>query len=398
MRDLRNSWVVRDAACAGLEGADRIVVVVKTGATEANLKVPPQLRTSLRCAPNIFIFSDMEQTIGKHKVHDALKNVRDEIKDGSPDFHIYREQQKLKDPDKIIETLSGMRTPDSADLAAWTLDKYKNIHIAEDIWELQPNYDWYLYIDADTYVMWPTLLQWTKRLDPDKISYMGAKATLDDRLFAHGGTGYLLSRAAMFKIVVENNGTAARWDPRANEECCGDLLLALAIKEYGIDLINVSPTMNGYEPDTIPFDKNRWCQYVATMHHITPDKFENIAQFEADRADKTKPIRYADIFDYYFAKNMPTDRDHWDNWSQGEEGLIDAHSKEECKEACKQNPRCTQTKWDGEQCIVEVDRITMGMARGDEDGKSWYSTWDPDRIKKWVSEQGTCALSFPGEV
>lgn len=108
-------------------------------------------------------------------------------------------------------------------------------------------------------------------------------------------------------------------------------------------------------------------------------------------------MRHLDIYDYYLANNIPAEREHWDNWSQGEQGLIDAHSKEECKEACNQDLRCTQTLSDGEQCIVEVDRITMGKARDDADGKSWYSTWDLDRIRKWTLSQKPCNLKFPGE-
>lgn len=236
----------------------------------------------------------MEQTIEGHKVHDALKNVSPGLKDESPDFEIYREQQKLKDPDKIVETLADMKTPGKNDLAAWTLDKYKNIHIAEDVWELHPDYDWYLFIDADTYVIWPTLLEWTKRLDPTEVLYLGAKAYLDGRIFGHGGTGYFLSNAAMQKIVIENKGTAAKWESKSKDECCGDLLLALAIKEYGIHLTNSAPIMDGYAPETMPFDSNRWCQYIATMHHITPELYESIEQFEAQRTDKTVSSAHTD--------------------------------------------------------------------------------------------------------
>lgn len=271
--------------CAGLEGSDRIVVAIKTGATEANLKIPAQLRTSLRCAPNVHIFSDMEQTIGNHTVHDALKSVSIDVKDGNRDFDLYREQQELKDPEKIIETLRDMKSPGSSDLAAWTLDKYKNIHIVEGVWQLQPEHDWYLFIDADTYVLWDTLLEWTRRLDHDQVSYIGARTAINGFVFAHGGTGYLLSRAAMQKIAVKNKGTAARWDPQIRHECCGDLVLAKAIKDYGIELTNASPTMDGHPPGDIPFDKNRWCHYLVTMHHITPELFDIIAEFEVNREE-----------------------------------------------------------------------------------------------------------------
>lgn len=409
----------QDGSCSRVEGSDGIVVAIKTGATEANLNIPPLLRTSLRCAPNVHIFSDMEQTIGNHKVQDALKSVSKDVKDGNPDFDLYREQQKLMDPEKVIETLRDMKSPGSSDLAAWTLDKYKNIHIVEGVWQLQPDQDWYIFIDADTYVIWDTLLRWMKRLDPAKVYYLGAKTSIAGSIFAHGGTGYILSRAAMQKIAVRNKGTAARWDPQIRKECCGDLVLAMAIKEYGIELTDASPTLDGHRPDNIPFDVNRWCHYLATMHHITPDLFDIVAEFEENREDQSvsgerfcdtvavvtdktsyvqDAVTYIDVFNHFFLGSIPTERGNWDNLSQGDQGLLDARSKEDCKDACRRNKRCTQSLWDGERCIVEVDRVTIGKTRNDSDSKSYYSTWHPDRIQNWVSRQRPCTLKFPGEV
>ena len=52
--------------------ADEVVVVVKTGATEAYTKLPTQLLTSLRCVPNLLLVSDLEQDISGYHLHDVL--------------------------------------------------------------------------------------------------------------------------------------------------------------------------------------------------------------------------------------------------------------------------------------------------------------------------------------
>ena len=112
--------------CSNLTGTERIAITVKTGATEAAEKVPVQLRTSLRCVPleNILWFSDMSQNIGDHELHDALDTIEPAVKDGNPDFDIYRKQQELQDPLLIASQLRSMKDPsDSNNLAAWKLDK-----------------------------------------------------------------------------------------------------------------------------------------------------------------------------------------------------------------------------------------------------------------------------------
>lgn len=74
--------------------------------------------------------------------------------ENNPDFKFYSKQKQLWQRDQNIDALQGAKNPESPnELAAWTLDKYKNIHILEKTWELKPNMDWYVFIDADTYVL-----------------------------------------------------------------------------------------------------------------------------------------------------------------------------------------------------------------------------------------------------
>jgi hypothetical protein len=284
-------------ACDALPGADRIVITVKTGATEAFEKVPVQMLTSLLCAPNVYVFSDMAQKIGDIQIYDALDTIPSSVTDGNTDFDIYRMQQKLQDhPEKIASVLRGMRDPRRPDdLAAWTLDKYKNLHIIEKTWALQPDMDWYLHIDADTYVVWPSLIEWLQRLDPSKDAFLGSLSLINDLPFAHGGSGILLSGVAMRNFLVTHNGTIERWDPKVHDNCCGDWILAQALKECGTDVMNSWPTINGEPPSTIPFDNDHWCQPVVTMHHVSPVEAQQLGNFEQQRLNKSVREKKASI-------------------------------------------------------------------------------------------------------
>lgn len=276
-----------DDVCGAFSGLERVVITVKTGATEAPEKLPTQLRTSLRCAPYVYVFSDMEQKIGETQIYDALDTVPAEVKDGNSDFDIYRKQQELQDPAKIVSILRDFKDPRRPeDLAAWTLDKYKNLHIVEKAWALQPDMDWYFHIDADTYVIWSSLLAWIQRLDPSKESFLGSLSFIVGKPFAHGGSGMLLSNAAT-RNFLSHNGTAAQWDSKMHENCCGDWVLAQVLHEYGIEVMNSWPTINGETPDTIPFASDHWCQPLVTMHHITPADAERLGKFEQRRENKS---------------------------------------------------------------------------------------------------------------
>jgi hypothetical protein len=284
MPEMQNHVSSSRQGCGGLKGLERVVITVKTGATEALQKIPVQMRTSLRCAPHVLVFSDMAQTIGDIEVHDVLNETADEIKDGNRDFEIYRKQQELKDPQKIISQLKSFKTPGTKESASWKLDKYKNMHLVEKAWAMKPNMDWYLHIDADTYVILPSLAEWIKRLDPNKHMYLGRRIPSGNVFFGHGGSGILLSGEAMRVFAVNNAGTAARWDPKANTSCCGDILLSRALFEVGIpSVLHAWPSINGESPNTMPFGEQQWCEPIVTMHHVTVDEMETVAKFEINR-------------------------------------------------------------------------------------------------------------------
>lgn len=221
-----------DPWCAHHPDTSNIGVVMKTGATESFARLPTQFLTVLRCVDDFLVFSDMAQTVAGFPVHDSLDNVLEEAKEGNEDFDLYREQQACVAD--VAECTSGR---DKAK-AGWSLDKYKNIHMAEKTWNMMPRKDWYLFVDADTYVLWNSLVAWLGQLDPNEELYVGSVAYVRNFPFSHGGSGYVLSRAAMEAVVGRHPGVANKYDVGMKDECCGDYVFSKA----AYDVANISVT------------------------------------------------------------------------------------------------------------------------------------------------------------
>lgn len=152
---------------------------------------------------------------------------------GNADFKIYyRQRQCAVDQDNCNK---------DSDVAqeGWSLDKCKNIHIAEKAFGMRPNYDWYLFVDADTYVVWPTMVHCLDKLDYTDQMYLGSLAFLTDFPFGHGGSGYVVSSASMRNLFKGKHNVANRWDEAMVNECCGDVMFAKALKQAtGIEVNN----------------------------------------------------------------------------------------------------------------------------------------------------------------
>ena len=262
---------------------------VKTGATEAAEKIPSLIQTSLRCAKHVLLFSDLEQDIEGYHIHDALDSVAASIINNNPDFKFYRKQKVLWQEKGDVSALRKAKSvEDSSKSAAWTLDKYKFLHVMEKSWEMKPDMDWYILIDADSYIFWSNMLVWLQTMDPSKKSYFGSEVNIGGHRFAHGGSGIVMSGAAVKELVVRNRGIAETWDGmiREREMCCGDLVLGVAFKELGIGLKDAWPTMSGESSWSLPVGRGTpeyGCRPALTMHHLSSGDMRELSGFEKSR-------------------------------------------------------------------------------------------------------------------
>ena len=269
------------------DGTSDIMLVMKTGATAAFNRLPVHLMTTLQCIDDFLLFSDMEQKIGTHTIHNALDEVSDETKKGNQDFDLYRklqEYQKLGGNPLKLSTDNG-----------WTLDKYKFIHMIVKTHRMRPDSPWYFFVEADTFFNWENLVAFLKEFDPKKPYYIGSNAYIGNVEFAHGGTGFILSNAAVRKFIAAFDDVAGKYDPRMKETCCGDAMLAEALRDSGIRLTKAWPMTNGEKPISLPFKgPDHWCQPIITMHHVNQIEVSDIWAYEQERraSNGTKVVIY----------------------------------------------------------------------------------------------------------
>lgn len=267
-----------------------LVIVVKTGATEAYSKLPTLLLTYLSCVPpeNLLFFSDMAGTVGNFAIHDSLDTATRAATRNNPDFDLYYKQQEIKG---LGQDMGSLRN-EGKEESAWRLDKYKNLYTAQKAWDMAPGRDWYMYIDADSYISWTNLFHWLATYDASQPHYLGSEIEDGNPPFAHGGSGYLISRPAMELLVgSDRQKLAKQYDKNATNSCCGDQEIAKALFKKGIRLKNVRPVINGEKLKRFNFGPELWCTPVVTMHHITSEEVQEMWDFESHR-NSTKVGRY----------------------------------------------------------------------------------------------------------
>ncbi|KAI1340001.1 hypothetical protein F5Y15DRAFT_381091 [Xylariaceae sp. FL0016] len=373
--------------------------------------------TNLRCVPDFLIFSDLRQWVAGFAILDSLDTVLPETKEGNADFDLYQRQQSC------IVDQDNCRLEEHEGKAGWALDKYKNIHIATKTYHLRPNHDWYVFIDADSYILWRNLAQWLRRLDPSEELYLGSVALINNFRFAHGGSGYILSQAAISRFVGEHPNVANQFDGRVKQSCCGDYMLAIAANEtIGLQVKQAWPTINGEKPHTIPFRSQEWCQPIVTMHHMNPEELSSFWNFETRFYDHQTPrpppnraILFQDIYrEFLTAKLQPT-REDWDNLSE-DVYYIDTDAKndgwpvyrvkkdhltaaeknahksfEDCQKMCDRVSDCFQFRYHENICAYHRGFLLGNPRKREADeGKRWRSGWNLDRINSWVQKQGEC--------
>ena len=134
------------------------------------------------------LFSDLEDTLGHHKIDNVLSDKTKVSTRMTPDFDLYWLQQEYHDSGRDAELVDLAKVPipyqdwrSAGKNAAWGLDKYKFLPMIKHAWDQQPHKHWYVFIEADTYLSVPNLLRFleTQDLDPEAVlwqlgPYVGA--------------------------------------------------------------------------------------------------------------------------------------------------------------------------------------------------------------------------------
>lgn len=271
--------------CPSLAGASDVVVVMKTGASEVMDLIPQRLLTQLRCIPHFEIVSDMEQDMGAIHIHDAVASVSEPYKSTHEDFAFWRQLQDHHSRGQDMGILKAGR--------GWELDKWKNIPALHMVYQMHSDKGWFVFIDADTYLGWPNLLHLLSLHNSSDPWYIGSIWSYGSTAFAQGGTGYIISNAAarMFEDVYDD-AHVAKWENDTSTACCGDVMLANAMNDAGVNITAAVPLVQSEPPHRLEWSDGMWCTSAVTWHHVRPYEEESLWGFEQERAKENGGVSF----------------------------------------------------------------------------------------------------------
>ncbi|KAF7190933.1 hypothetical protein HII31_08092 [Pseudocercospora fuligena] len=402
--------------CLHLPGANKVMIMLKTGATELYQKLPTHFVTTLKCIPHFIIFSDLEQSFADTKIHDAIKPVSKKVREKHEDFKMYREIEKWHAEGQDLGKLMG----DSG----WNLDKWKFLPMFHETFENAPDHiEWFVMIEADTSLHWLNLLLWLQSMDHQQPYYLGAQNVIGDTTFAHGGSGIVVSRKAadILEAARYNAGKELydeKWEDQTAISCCGDEIIARAFKAVDIPLTPAWPLIQGETISTVDFTEHHWCTPPMTFHHVSPIEVDTYWQFQIDWAAEhgwRTPYLYRDIFEHFLGRHVTVNRTSWNNLSNdqrfvsasltGEDDTafseLEPHqqkateSEELCAEACViEGEKCIQWMFTPGRCHLGRD-IRFGKSDEREE-EHWRSGWIQERIDQFRKSQEGCKINWRG--
>jgi hypothetical protein len=303
---------------------DHLAIALKSGKDVALHRVPIQLLTFLKPVKNKLIIGDANQTIGSF---DMLDVISDQERLGK------RSQTEIK-PN---ESSPG-----------WTNDAKKNIHGFDVLYHHFPQAEWFIMIDDDTYLFMENLRWFLKKYNPNKAYYFGV-ATLfqgcdgvtklgDGPFFAHGGSGIVLSRAALLKMREIKGKCLEKYST-----CwAGDIRVALCLRDAGIFLLH-SSRFHGKPPND-QVDYQHPCQRPISFHHLLPSQTQQLHELT-----KNGKKRLADMAHHFLSDDLLVgfDRPHrlYKPYKTMELESVDL-----CKKRCRLENRCLSYSYSDGTC------------------------------------------------
>jgi hypothetical protein len=137
-----------------------------------------------------------------------------------------------------------------------------------------------VFVEADTYILYSNLLMWLGHLRSNQMHYIGCQSWIADQVFAHGGTGFVVSHAALKKLTEVLAIHKKDMERMTKDEWAGDLVLAKAFKTIGVTLTQSWPIFQGETPATLDYTARHYCYPVVTYHHVDAEWIRFLWDFE----------------------------------------------------------------------------------------------------------------------
>ncbi|KAE8153139.1 hypothetical protein BDV25DRAFT_127473 [Aspergillus avenaceus] len=364
----------------------RVQVVLKIGGSEPADRVDAQIATVTRCISNLLIVSDRESELKGHRVHDILATLPESFRENVTDFEAY---DALQRDGKTVEGAKG-----------WNLDRFKFLPMVERAHEVNPTAEWFVFLESDTYFVWDNLFRLLDQFNPSEPLYFGSPSPgrpISDTkrsFFAYGGAGFIMSGAAVKKLVSRHAGSHGEYsepplslqhEDLVKGDCCGDSVLGWALYQKGIKLSGLWPMFNPHPLHGIPFDDAYWCQPVISMHKTSLSDMHSLFRWENQR-NRNKPLLYADLFEYTqlgtFESKSEWDNGDWGGFQEPPESPAHA-SPEACRAACHDHGNCLSFTYDHAGHCVFVPTMRLGHKKPATPEVHLSAGWDVEKIRNW---------------
>ncbi|KAK5164342.1 uncharacterized protein LTR77_010038 [Saxophila tyrrhenica] len=391
--------------CRKIPGAEDTVVIIKTGSTEFVDKLPRHLNTTTRCYPNYLIFSDYEENYEGQQIIDALQEVSPKIKEEHVDFELHRRLKERGRAALAAEELNRVPGDPSAwtghtDNPGWKLDKWKFLPMVNRTLVEYPDKKWYVFVEADTYVLWGSLLHWLRSMNSNEPHYHGNQMAIAGDLFAHGGSGFVVSHKGLRMVVDHWYEYHDSIEQFTDMHWAGDCVLGKAFRESGVPLTFSYPVLQTDHPGMIPYTgsdgkpigdvtKRPWCYPTISYHHLNAEWVEDMWQFEQgwlEDKDIKNPgfLRHSDMFKQYIIPRMRTPKMDWDNASDQNE--VEIETFEDCRTKCHSDGSCLQYSYRPESKICKMSYSPkLGM-----EGEGVRSGWILERMWSLAENMPAC--------
>ena len=167
----------------------------------------------------------------------------------------------------------------------WRLDKYKFLPMFQHVAREVPAKKWYVYMEDDNYFFWANLYAWLATLDHTKPTLIGSPAFRLGEDFAHGGSGFAVSGAALKVSFGADEGLAGKWEEYAREQCCGDQVLSHVLKKHGVERWKGLDGTGFKGLQALPhwrmgFGAWNWCSAVLNVHKVHQEDVSRLWEFE----------------------------------------------------------------------------------------------------------------------
>jgi hypothetical protein len=226
----------------------------------------------------------------------------------------------------------------------WIADAHKNLPGFRSLFEFFPYANWYMMIDDDSYVFLDNLDDFLSSYDHNLPYYFGAaniftmcdgvENWLHGSIFAHGGSGILLSRGAIMKLLDSWTFCIIRY-----HDCwAGDVRLGLCLRNEGVLLTNLKTFHTNPPNDRTIYSHP--CSRPITFHHLLHSQITNLFNLELKVTENFKG-----------SNSFVTMENLMDNWIDGrprentdregdEFAIYSTAALQSCIELCKNTPQC----------------------------------------------------------